>query len=63
MNMIGGFMYSYTKYQEGKKNTFHKDENSNKVAVSGGPSFPVDKPRIVTNVTREEHSLSEIKVS
>ncbi|XP_071545782.1 uncharacterized protein [Panulirus ornatus] len=63
MNMVGGFMYSYTKYQESKKSPFQKDENSNKVAVIGGSNFSVDKPRIAPNVTLEEHSLSEIKVS
>ncbi|XP_045605829.1 uncharacterized protein [Procambarus clarkii] len=62
MNTVGGFLYTYTKYRESKK-TFHKDENFNKVSVNGSPSFPVDNSLITQCVTKDEHTLSEIKVS
>ncbi|XP_042225324.1 UDP-galactose/UDP-glucose transporter 7-like isoform X2 [Homarus americanus] len=63
MNTVGGFMYTYTKFQEGKKNTFQKDENYNKVSINSNLSFPAEKSLHASGVTKDLHALSEIKVS
>lgn len=62
MNTVGGFMYTYTKYQEGKKK-YQKDENYNKLQLNGVVSSPREGPLIPNGIKRDEHSLSEIKVS
>ena len=56
MNTLGGFMYSYTKYQEGQKT---EDENFNKVKIGFHPTNLQD----TQDVSRENLSLSEIKIS
>ncbi|XP_047473733.1 UDP-galactose/UDP-glucose transporter 7-like isoform X1 [Penaeus chinensis] len=62
MNTVGGFMYTYTKYQEGKKK-YQKDENYNKLQLNGVVSTPREAPLIPNGIKRDEHSLNEIKVS
>lgn len=57
MNTLGGFMYTYTKYKEGQKKAFHKDENFNKVKADDGSVQDTE------DGSREELTLSEIKVS
>lgn len=57
MNTFGGFMYTYTKYKEGQKKAFHKDENFNKVKADDGSVQDTE------DGSREELTLSEIKVS
>nr|XP_053641720.1 uncharacterized protein LOC128695229 isoform X2 [Cherax quadricarinatus] len=63
MNTVGGFLYSYTKYNEGKTKTFHKDENFNKVTINGNSNFSIDHSVVTPSVTKDEHVLSEIKRS
>lgn len=50
MNTVGGFLYTYTKYKEGRKKVF-KDENYNKLED------------ISTGDIKDQKSLSEVKVS
>ncbi|KAK7063191.1 hypothetical protein SK128_025510 [Halocaridina rubra] len=61
MNTTGGFLYTYTKFLEGKKKHFQKDENCNKVVLNGVISEGIGS--LPNGVKREDHSLREIKVS
>ncbi|KAK3874770.1 hypothetical protein Pcinc_020332 [Petrolisthes cinctipes] len=51
MNTVGGFLYTYTKYQEGHKKIF-KDENYNKLEDIS-----------VREVRKDQKCLTEVKVS
>ena len=60
MNTLGGFMYTYTKYQEKIEDKRQKteDENFNEVKVGFHPlnlQGTLDKS--------EEHTLNDIKIS
>lgn len=61
MNTTGGFIYTYTKFKEGKKKQCQKDENFNKVIVNGVVSE--SSAPIPNGILREDHNLREIKVS
>lgn len=60
MNTLGGFMYSYTKYQEKREDKRQKteDENFNEVRVGFHPLSLQGTPD-----KSGEHSLNDIKVS
>lgn len=54
-------MYTYTKYQEAQKKTFHKDENFHKVGENFG--ILTDSHHGTEEASKEELTLSEIKIS
>lgn len=63
MNTFGGFMYTYTKYQEAQKKTFHKDENFNKVKVGESLDILPASHHSAQEASKDQLTLSEIKIS
>ncbi|XP_050730848.1 uncharacterized protein LOC127005789 isoform X2 [Eriocheir sinensis] len=63
MNTFGGFMYTYTKYQEAQRKTSHKDENFNKVKAGESLETLPASRHSAQEASKEELTLSEIKVS
>ncbi|KAG0713693.1 UDP-galactose/UDP-glucose transporter 7 [Chionoecetes opilio] len=57
MNTLGGFMYTYSKYQE-KQKPGSKDENFNKIQAGLQPASLQD-----TQDDRREHDFSGVKIS
>lgn len=63
MNTLGGFMYTYAKYQESQKKSFHKDENFNKVKAGESLELLPGSRQNSQETGKEELTLSEIKIS
>lgn len=63
MNTFGGFTYTYTKYQEAQKKNVLKDENFNKVKAGESSEFLPDRHQGINETSKDELTLSEIKIS